>query len=158
LLPAPPNTPQMNPAAWLGCGSMISPTGVAWMCICSTATPAPPAGLIRPHAFGSQPQNCKHMQGGALSIRMPFRPGPACPFQWGYRGEGTRPSGCATSICNLCKAPSPHSALMELLPVHSRLELPPLHEIKVLKRRCAIKMCAIDSARRQHSVGERAVG
>jgi hypothetical protein len=48
--------PQTHPAAWLGRGSMISPTGAA--CMCSAATPAPP-GLIPGRAFGSQPRNRK---------------------------------------------------------------------------------------------------
>jgi hypothetical protein len=34
---------------------------------------------------------------------------------------------------------------------------PTPHEIKVLKCRCAIKRCDIDSARRELSIGERAV-
>jgi hypothetical protein len=38
------------------------------------------------------------------------------------------------------------------------MELLPLHEIKVLKLRCTAKRCAMDSARRELSIGERAVG
>ena len=38
------------------------------------------------------------------------------------------------------------------------MELLPLHEIKVLELRCTAKRCAMDSARRELSIGERAVG
>ena len=66
--PGPPNTPQapgleVHPAAWFpgvtSYESMVSPTGLAWMC--STAALAPP-GLI-PRAFGGDPQNRKETQG-----------------------------------------------------------------------------------------------
>jgi hypothetical protein len=133
--------PERAPPTQSGCVVQVL---VAWVaCWCLRAMPG--TNRAGPAPLRARPGNEKTDPGPCLRATPVRISGPAYPI-WPRRFQpaGTEPD---YEIYNLLAKMS-LPLLMKLLP---------LHEIKVPKCRCAIKRCDIDSARRELSIGERAV-